>query len=194
MKVGEDNEGEGERQPAVEVTAVAAVAETEADDGYEREQREQAVGADDRRRANPEPARRHRSSRPRKCTSDQIPASETSDEDDGDDERALASAGLRGDERSGRDERGTEEARAEGGPGLDRAEPGLVPGEHGRDGERESPDARREEAGCEQEVHRTSPDEEPGRGEHRHHRGHEGHRRVERDAGHSAARSRRGGP
>ena len=76
----------------------------------------------------------------------------------------------------------SEQARAERSPGLDRAEPGFVARQHGRDRERERSDAGREEPAGEQQIHRASLDEEPGCGEHRDHRGRDGNRRVERDA------------
>ena len=42
VEVGEDDERQGQRQPAVEVAAVAAVAQSEPDRGNEREHGEQA--------------------------------------------------------------------------------------------------------------------------------------------------------
>ena len=49
VEVGEDDERERQRQPAVEIAPVAAVAQPEADDGDEREDGQEAVGDDDRR-------------------------------------------------------------------------------------------------------------------------------------------------
>ena len=51
MQIGEDDERQREREPAVQITTVAAIAQTEADDRDERQDREQAVGDDHGRRA-----------------------------------------------------------------------------------------------------------------------------------------------
>ena len=51
MEVGEHDERQGQRQPAVEVAAVAAVPQPEPDRGNESEDGEKAVGGNDRSRA-----------------------------------------------------------------------------------------------------------------------------------------------
>ena len=105
---------------------MAAVAQPEADGRDERENGEQAVGADDGRRANPgRPG--GIDLQPEEVHVGPDPEERDQDEHDRDDERALAPGRLLGDERCDRDQRRAEQARAECSPRLDRAEPGLVP-------------------------------------------------------------------
>ena len=76
VEIGEDDERQGQRQPAVEITTVTPVAQPEADDRDEREER-QAGRTRRRRSASELPAGPEASiSSPRKCTSNQMPRSE----------------------------------------------------------------------------------------------------------------------
>ena len=46
VQIGKDDQRQGEREPAVEITPVAAIAHSEADDGREGEHGEERIGDD----------------------------------------------------------------------------------------------------------------------------------------------------
>ena len=162
--VSEDDKGEGQREPAVEIPAVATESQPEADGRDEGENGEQAVGADDGGRAIPDRVRRHRSPVLGSARRTRSRGSETSDERR-DDERALRLAVL----------------RVTNGATAISAAPNrlaptaahvrwsralLVPG-GGGDRERERSGPGGEEPRGEEQVHCPSLDEEPRRREHR---------------------------
>ena len=181
VEIREHDQGEGEREPAIEVAPVAAIAQPEAYDRDQREDGEQAVRTDDGGRTDPDGSCRV-VVEPQVADVEPDGHERERHEHDEDGERAPAAARPARDEGRERDERRSEEARADRGPGLARAEAERRRGENRRNREGEGPDSDRKESSGEEKVHGAPFDQEPGRSEDGDHRGCHPHRGVERDA------------
>ncbi len=155
VEVGEHDEREGERQPAVEVAPVAAVAQAEADDGDERERWSEVRTRRPRRRAGTV----------RAGDADVEPQDAGIEPDPDERDRRRATTVATSARRRLPTRRSTNGATAISSapkrPAPIAAQPStgpsVAPREHGDDGERERPDPDREEPSCQKEIHARVP-------------------------------------